>query len=425
MTTKSSTSTSAVDRVAQAPALRWRQFAPALVVMWIVGMIDKVGVGVVATDHRFLADMHLVGRPAEIGLLTTVMLAVYGLSMPLWGILTDRYGPRRCAVFGLTFWAVSTLIAGFANGFAVLLVSRGLLGAAEGFLWPVSNALTARWFPLSERGRAKSVWISGINIGFAVSGFTVTSVIGLVSWRGVFFLFTALALVICVPAAMLLIRDDPARDRRISAAELAVITENSLRVRDDGGRSHEMRSGAYWVAVLAWMCNNIGVFGLATWFPTYLKSEEHVSGATSSAFIALAFVLCIVVGPLVGLASDRTSRKAIWLAAGFAIAIVFLLATRASPSVALQLVGVIGAIVGIEGFTTIAGQGVLHSMAPTERMGRANGLMSGTGNFIGAFGSTIMGALIGAGGFGAAFTFLIGIFAVGGVASLSLHRSKL
>ncbi|MGH3171381.1 MAG: hypothetical protein ACRDN0_36665, partial [Trebonia sp.] len=47
---------------------------------------------------------------------------------------------------------------------------------------------------------------------------------------------------------------------------------------------------------------------------------------------------------------------------------------------------------GIEGFTTIAGQGVLHSIAPNERMGRAIGIMTGTANFIAAFGATIMGS---------------------------------
>lgn len=403
------------------PARRWRLFAPALVVMWIVGMVDKVGVGVIATNHRFLTDMGLVGKPAEIGLLTTTLLVFYGLSMPVWGTLVDRFGPRRCAVYGLTFWGLSTLIAGFAGGFTMLLVSRALLGAAEGFLWPVSNALTARWFPLSERGRAKSIWINGINLGFAVSGFVVTTALGLVTWRGVFFTLTGLALLICVPAAIVLIRDDPARDRRVSPAELAVIRNNSLRLTDNHG-SREVRSGAYWVAVLAWMCNNIGVFGLASWFPTYLQTQEHVSGATASVYIALAFVLCIAVGPLVGFASDRMNRKAIWLFAGFAIAVAFLLMSRVMPTAQFQLVGIIGAIVGIEGFTTLSGQGVLHSMAPTERMGRANGLMSGAANFVAAFGTTIMGALIGVGGFTAAFGFLIAVFVVGCVAALSLHR---
>jgi MFS family permease len=405
------------------PAQRWRRFAPALIAMWIVGMIDKVGVGVIATNSGFLASMHLTGRPAEIGLLTTVMLVFYGVCMPVWGTLADRYGARRCSIAGLTLWGLSTLLAASANGLTVLLISRAVLGAAEGFLWPVSNALTARWFPLSERGRAKSIWINGINLGLAVSGFLVIGVIGISGWRGVFLVLSGLALLVCVPAAMFFVRDDPAEDPRVTPAELAVIKGDTI----DAGNStlsRELRTGAYWLAVVAWTANNFGVFGLATWFPTYLEKNEGLSAGSASLFIALAFAGCLVAEPLVGWASDRMHRKAIWLFAGFALAVVFLAMTRASSAVAVQLTGVIGAIVGIEGFTTISGQGVLHSIAPTERMGRAIGVMSGTGNFIAAFSATIMGALIGFGGFSAAFAFLMAVFAVGGLAGLLLHRAR-
>jgi MFS family permease len=405
------------------PAQRWRWFAPALVVAWIVGMIDKVGVGVIAANNGFLASMHLVGKPAEVGLLTTVMLIFYGLFMPVWGTLVDRYGSRKCAVAGLTLWGLSTLIAAAANGVAVLLVSRAILGTAEGFLWPVSNALTARWFPLSERGRAKSIWINGINIGFAVSGFLVNGVIALSGWRAVFLVLSGLALFICVPAAIFLIRDDPSQHLRISSAELAFIKGDKLEA-GTSTLSRELRTGAFWLAVIAWTANNFGVFGLATWFPTYLEKNEGLSTGDASLFIALAFLLCLIAGPVVGLASDRMHRKALWLMAGFVIAIVFLAITRVSSGVAVQLTGVIGAIVGIEGFTTIAGQGVLHSIAPTERMGRAIGVMVGTGNFIAAFSATIMGALIGVGGFGTAFGFLMGIFAIGALAAFLLHRAR-
>jgi MFS family permease len=407
----------------RAPAKRWRWFAPAIVVAWIVGMIDKVGVGVIAANNGFLTSMHLVGKPTEIGLLTTVMLVFYGLFMPVWGALVDRYGARTCSVAGLVLWGLSTLLAAGSNGLTMLLISRAILGTAEGFLWPVSNVLTARWFPLSERGRAKSIWINGINVGLAVSGFLVNGVLALGSWRAVFLVLSGLALLICVPAAFFLIRDDPSQHPRISPAELAVIKGDTL----DAGKStlwRELRTSSYWLAVTAWTAANVGVFGLATWFPTYLEKNEGLSPGDASLFIALAFVLCIVAGPLVGLASDRMHRKAVWLLAGFTIAVVFLAITRASSGVAVQLTGVIGAIVGIEGFTTIAGQGVLHSMAPNERIGRAMGIMSGTGNFIAAFSATIMGALIGVGGFGAAFGFLMAVFAVGALAGLLLHRAR-
>jgi hypothetical protein len=50
--------------------------------------------------------------------------------------------------------------------------------------------------------------------------------------------------------------------------------------------------------------------------------------------------------------------------------------------------------------------------------------MSGVGNFVGSFGSLIMGGLIGAGGFTAAFTFLIVVFAIGAGLNYVLHRLK-
>lgn len=423
MGTPEVTGTLAGTDTGRVPAQRWRRFAPALVAMWVVGMVDKVGVGVIATNNSFLTSMHLAGKPAEIGLMTTVMLVFYGVFMPVWGTLADRYGARKCSIAGLTIWGLSTLLAASAHGMAVLLISRALLGAGEGFLWPVSNALTARWFPLSERGRAKSIWINGINIGLAISGFLVIGVIGVSGWRGVFIVLSALALLVCVPAAIFLVRDDPAQHPRVTSAELALIKADTIDPRKST-LSRELRTGAYWLAVVAWTANNFGVFGLATWFPTYLEKNEGLSAGKTSLFIALAFVLCLIAEPMVGWASDRMHRKGIWLFAGFALAVVFLAVTRASSGVAIQLIGVIGAIVGIEGFTTIAGQSVLHSIAPNERIGRAIGVMSGTGNVIAAFSATIMGALIGFGGFSAAFAFLMAVFAVGCLAGILLHRAK-
>jgi MFS family permease len=372
-------------------AMRWWLFAPAIVVIWILGMIDKTGVGIIAANKTFLTDMTLAGEPAEVGLLTTITLLFYGASMPAWGWFLDKYGPRRCATFGLVFWGVSTLICGFAPNYLVLLGGRALLGVSEGFLWPLSNVLTARWFPVSERGRAKSVWIGAINLGFALSGFVINGAIGAWGWR-------------------------------MSAAERSLIEAENL-AEDAGKTTNELRTWPYWIMVIAWIANNMGVFGLASWFPTYLKAHG-VGHATASDFIALAFVACIIVAPFVGLSMDRLNRRAIWSVAGFLLAAVFLVLAGIVPSNGFKLAAVIVAIVGIEGMTTLAGQSVLHRMAPTHRIGRANGIMSGVGNFVGSFGSLIMGWLIGVGGFTAAFTFLIVVFVIGAGLNFTLHRLK-
>ncbi|GHJ35716.1 MFS transporter [Streptomyces sp. TS71-3] len=413
-------------------AKRWWLFSPAVVVIWIVGMLDKTGVGVIIADDHFLSDMHLEGKHGLLGLLTTVTLVFYGASMPVWGILIDRFGPRRCAIVGMCFWGLSTLAAALAVDVPMLLVARGALGVAEGFLWPMSNALTARWFPGAERSRAKSVWIGAINVGFAISGFVITGAIGVTDWRGAFGLLTILSLVVCVPTAWFLLHDSPEQAPGLSSAELDVIRGDKTPGDVDGEPGGGGRAGKagnalltwpLWVCAGVWITNNIGVYGLASWFPTYLEDEQHISGASADGYIALAFLLCVAVGPLVGFGMDRTGRKAIFTCGGFLLAAVCLLLASTVTTLDVQLAAVIVAIIGIEGFTTLAAQGVLHSFAPAHRMGRAAGIMIGIGNFVGAFGATVMGYLVDSGGFDAAFAFLIAVFLVGGGASYVLHRA--
>jgi MFS family permease len=152
-------------------SVRWKSVTSTLLLIWILGMIDKIGVAVVATNKTFLNDMNLIGQNAKIGSLVSALLLSYGIGFFLWGYLTDRIGPRLCAIIGLTGWGLSTALAALAPSFEVLLVSRILLGLTEAFLWPVSNSLTARWFPMKERGRAKSVWINGTTLDQASQDF--------------------------------------------------------------------------------------------------------------------------------------------------------------------------------------------------------------------------------------------------------------
>src|SRR4051812_20063711 len=145
--------------------IRWKSVPVTLLIIWIIGMLDKIGVAVIATNQKFLTDMHLVGQNALIGSLVTALLFSYGIGYFFWGWLTDRFGPKRCAVVGLVLWGISTGMAAISPNFTTLFISRCILGLSEAFLWPVSNSLTARWFPQSERGRAKSIWINGVSIG--------------------------------------------------------------------------------------------------------------------------------------------------------------------------------------------------------------------------------------------------------------------
>ncbi|MGH3171382.1 MAG: hypothetical protein ACRDN0_36670 [Trebonia sp.] len=51
MGTPEVTPTLTATKTVRAPAQRWRWFAPAIVIAWIVGMIDKVDMGVIAANN--------------------------------------------------------------------------------------------------------------------------------------------------------------------------------------------------------------------------------------------------------------------------------------------------------------------------------------------------------------------------------------
>ncbi|GMA65205.1 MFS transporter [Alicyclobacillus fastidiosus] len=403
-------------------SVRWKFVMPTLLVIWILGMVDKVGVAVVATNKDFLQEMHLTHSPALVGLLMTAMLFAYGIGFPIWGVLVDRMGPKQCTICGLLLWAMSTALGALAENFTMLLISRIILGLAEAYLWPTSNALTARWFPLSERGRAKAIWINGINIGLAISGFVVNGLIGSFQWRGVFWFLTLCALVICLPMAILFLKNNPADDKRVSPSELAYIQQEQLTVERHVEKAKGMNSSSFWLAVLVNIANVFGVFGLATWFPSYLTTAKHFSHATTSNYIALAFGLCIIMTTVVGSFTDKTKRKAIWGLWGFVVSMVLLVAISFVPSALYDALFLVVAIICIQGITTLVNHGIMHSFTVTEHIGRDNGIMVGISNLLAALGPTIMGALIGLAGFNMAFGFLAVCFLIGAIGHTVLAK---
>lgn len=403
--------------------VRWKSIAPTLLFIWIVGMIDKIGVAVIATNKSFLSEMHLAGNNALIGSLVTALLFSYGIGFFIWGWIVDRYGPRRSAIVGMAMWSASTLMAALTPNFQILFISRIILGFSEACLWPVSNALTARWFSLNERGRAKSIWVNGTNIGPAISGFVVIFLMQQFQWRGVFWFLTLLAAAICIPMIYFFIKDDPAKDKRVSESELKHIKSEQL-VDAGEHRSSGKKMFSFALVIIAFTATIYGVFGLGTWFPSYLAIAKHMSPGVTSTYILLAWMLGIPTMLLVGKITDKTHRKAVWNVWAFAIAalLLFLSGQIASPVVDVLLVAF--AICLINGVTTLIAHALLHSMSSTERMGKDAGIMTGVSNVLGAFGPTVMGALItfGHGTYGYAFGFLIISFLIGSLCGVVLKR---
>ncbi|QVL34147.1 MFS transporter [Telmatocola sphagniphila] len=101
-----------------------------------------------------------------------------GFLIPM-GNLGDRIGRRRLLMIGAGAFAFASVLAAFANGIAMLILARGILGIAGATLAPSTLSLIRNMF-LSDRERslAVGIWMAsfsaGAALGPAVGGLMLT-----------------------------------------------------------------------------------------------------------------------------------------------------------------------------------------------------------------------------------------------------------
>ena len=109
----------------------------ALVVLFLVTMIDMIGFGIVIPFLTYLVedlatDQDITSIGIWVGLLMTSYSAAQFLFSPIWGGLSDRIGRRPVLMIGLVGNTVFFTMFGLANTLVMALVARFLAGVFNG-----------------------------------------------------------------------------------------------------------------------------------------------------------------------------------------------------------------------------------------------------------------------------------------------------
>lgn len=127
-----------------------------------------------------------------------------GLLM-LGGRLGDVFGRRRLLLIGTAIFGAASMMAGFAETFAVLVAARLFQGVGEALALPAAMATIVLLFPEGRaRTRALSIWAAvascGLVLGFVLSGI-ITEHLG---WRWVFLIAVPFILFVLIATVILL-----------------------------------------------------------------------------------------------------------------------------------------------------------------------------------------------------------------------------
>ena len=401
---------------------RWLLVAPTLLFLWIIAQIDKTNVSLFIADAKFLKELNLAGHNAELGGLMSTFFIGYGVSIFVWGFLVDRFGPRLCASGGILCWGCALFVSSKAHGIQELLWMRFALGAAEGNLWPVCNALTNRWFPVREHSRVQAFWITGSTLGTAIGVPVVAALILSSGWRGT---LVSLSLVSLLPVVLFyFVADWPRKSRGIREHELRDIEtgRKSPAHVEPLSLGELLKSAPFWLVTVAQFVSATTIFTLVQWIPSYLTTFRHVPFADMGRWITIGYVLATVLTLLVGYLADRTMQRALagaWVSVAFVLLIVpaQMLSTSGSALLLSTLIFVASSSGALNG-------ALMHTMVRPEAIARGTGVYAGIGMLSSAIGPWLFGMLIStlAEQYWGGFAFLAVLNTVGAIAYFTLHH---
>src|SRR5262249_61920318 len=113
---------------------------PLLCILTGLNLLNSLDRFVLSAVRTPLAnDFHV--NYGDSGRTITAFMIGYFVTSPFFGYLGDRFSRKLLIAFGIFVWSLGTLLTGFAKGFGMLLIFRGLVGLGEASYATISPSL--------------------------------------------------------------------------------------------------------------------------------------------------------------------------------------------------------------------------------------------------------------------------------------------
>ncbi len=118
----------------------------------------------------------------------SIYVLVLGISTPLAGFLSDRFGIKQTYLAGLAIFVLGSFLCGIAPNLPFLIAARALQGFGGGLAVPLSIAFLFRSFPATEQGAALGIFGIAVLVAPAIGPILGGYLVDQSLWRAIFFI---------------------------------------------------------------------------------------------------------------------------------------------------------------------------------------------------------------------------------------------
>jgi len=137
-----------------------------------------------------------------LGWVVSIFLLTYGVAIPFYGRLSDRFGVRPLYLLGLGLFGVGSLLCAAAPSLALMLVARVVQALGGAAFAGLGMTLASRPFPPHRRGVALGAIAATMGVGAAVGPLAGGLITDFLSWRLLFGISGMAVLIIPIARAV-------------------------------------------------------------------------------------------------------------------------------------------------------------------------------------------------------------------------------
>jgi MFS family permease len=336
------------------------------------------------------------------------IFAITGLILALpAGFIMQRFGPKATGLAAVLFIIAGSVLGAISTTATALLISRLIEGLGMGLIAVVGPAAIAMWFPAESRGLPMGVWATWVPLGSLLMFNTAPQLSGMFGWQAVWWAGAAFGIAALILYGMLF---------RLPG------NHSTAEAQQPSGLGKAMKNPTVWLLSLSFLCFNVLVLGITTFYPTFLTTVLHMDLARAGFLASLPMLTALVSSPLGGVISDRIgSRKkfvAFPLACMGGLCLVLFPASSSAVAAVMILMGIFLGPVPTATFSAVP-----EVMSSPEQIGIGMGIVALGQNIGMVIGPAMFGKIADSMGWAAAGYALVPVCAIG-VAAVLIARVR-